>query len=123
MPVLKWMLYSAETKIAKLLRPIAFYMKRLLNLAYEQITASFRFSAVKQFLLNEALSLDDYFNKFLLLSLKGYGTHMMNHLKDYHIKHNVLNFLTYADEYAIGYFKKQVGKDSFCLSFYFKFCV
>ena len=32
----------------------------------------------------------------------------MNHLKDYHIKHNVLNFLTYADEYAIGYFKKQV---------------
>ena len=33
---------------------------------------------------------------------------MMNHLKDYHIKHNVLNFLTYADEYAIGYFKKQV---------------
>ncbi|XP_065053694.1 histone acetyltransferase KAT2A-like isoform X1 [Rhopilema esculentum] len=39
--------------------------------------------------------------------VKGYGTHMMNHVKDYHIKHNVLNFLTYADEYAIGYFKKQ----------------
>ena len=33
----------------------------------------------------------------------------MNHLKDYHVKHRVLNFLTYADEYAIGYFKKQVG--------------
>ena len=32
----------------------------------------------------------------------------MNHLKDYHVKHTVLNFLTYADEYAIGYFKKQV---------------
>jgi len=32
----------------------------------------------------------------------------MNHLKDYHVKHSVLNFLTYADEYAIGYFKKQV---------------
>lgn len=32
----------------------------------------------------------------------------MNHLKEYHIKHHVLNFLTYADEYAIGYFKKQV---------------
>lgn len=32
----------------------------------------------------------------------------MNHLKEYHIKHNILNFLTYADEYAIGYFKKQV---------------
>ncbi|CAN2389754.1 histone H3-K9 acetylation [Pristimantis euphronides] len=39
--------------------------------------------------------------------VKGYGTHLMNHLKEYHIKHNVLNFLTYADEYAIGYFKKQ----------------
>ncbi|KAL2079852.1 hypothetical protein ACEWY4_023645 [Coilia grayii] len=37
----------------------------------------------------------------------GYGTHLMNHLKEYHIKHNILNFLTYADEYAIGYFKKQ----------------
>lgn len=33
----------------------------------------------------------------------------MNHLKEYHIKHEILNFLTYADEYAIGYFKKQVG--------------
>uniref|UniRef100_A0A8C7E846 histone acetyltransferase n=1 Tax=Nothoprocta perdicaria TaxID=30464 RepID=A0A8C7E846_NOTPE len=39
--------------------------------------------------------------------VKGYGTHLMNHLKEYHIKHNILNFLTYADEYAIGYFKKQ----------------
>ncbi|XP_023665415.1 histone acetyltransferase KAT2B [Paramormyrops kingsleyae] len=39
--------------------------------------------------------------------VKGYGTHLMNHLKEYHIKHEILNFLTYADEYAIGYFKKQ----------------
>ncbi|KAM8979382.1 histone acetyltransferase KAT2B isoform 1-T1 [Sarcophilus harrisii] len=39
--------------------------------------------------------------------VKGYGTHLMNHLKEYHIKHSILNFLTYADEYAIGYFKKQ----------------
>lgn len=39
--------------------------------------------------------------------VKGYGTHLMNHLKDYHIKHNIYHFLTYADEYAIGYFKKQ----------------
>uniref|UniRef100_A0A8C4HX56 histone acetyltransferase n=1 Tax=Dicentrarchus labrax TaxID=13489 RepID=A0A8C4HX56_DICLA len=39
--------------------------------------------------------------------VKGYGTHLMNHLKEYHIKHNILYFLTYADEYAIGYFKKQ----------------
>lgn len=39
--------------------------------------------------------------------VKGYGTHLMNHLKDYHIKHSIFHFLTYADEYAIGYFKKQ----------------
>ncbi|XP_033111742.1 histone acetyltransferase KAT2A-like [Anneissia japonica] len=39
--------------------------------------------------------------------VKGYGTHLMNHLKDYHIKHGIYNFLTFADEYAIGYFKKQ----------------
>lgn len=42
-------------------------------------------------------------------ALQGYGTHLMNHLKEYHIKHNILYFLTYADEYAIGYFKKQVA--------------
>lgn len=40
--------------------------------------------------------------------VRGYGAHLMNHLKDYvrnttSIKH----FLTYADNYAIGYFKKQ----------------
>lgn len=34
--------------------------------------------------------------------VKGYGTHMMNHLKDYHVKNNVLHFLTFADEFAIG---------------------
>ncbi|MGH0189986.1 UNVERIFIED_CONTAM: hypothetical protein FKN15_040990 [Acipenser sinensis] len=39
--------------------------------------------------------------------VKGYGTHLMNHLKEYHTKHGILYFLTYADEYAIGYFKKQ----------------
>ncbi|XP_077555533.1 gcn5 acetyltransferase [Haemaphysalis longicornis] len=39
--------------------------------------------------------------------VKGYGTHLMNHLKDYHVKQNILHFLTFADEFAIGYFKKQ----------------
>ncbi len=39
--------------------------------------------------------------------VKGYGTHLMNHLKDYHIRNGVYNFLTFADEFAIGYFKKQ----------------
>lgn len=36
--------------------------------------------------------------------VKGYGTHLMNHLKDYHIRKNVLHFLTFADEFAIGKF-------------------
>ena len=40
--------------------------------------------------------------------VKGYGSHLMNHLKD-HVKavSPVRHFLTYADNYAIGYFKKQ----------------
>lgn len=40
--------------------------------------------------------------------VKGYGSHLMNHLKDY-IVHNTKarHFLTYADNYAIGYFTKQ----------------
>jgi len=39
--------------------------------------------------------------------VKGYGTHLMNHLKDYHIRNSVLHLLTLADNLAIGYFKKQ----------------
>ncbi|ORY97377.1 putative histone acetyltransferase [Syncephalastrum racemosum] len=40
--------------------------------------------------------------------VKGFGSFLMNHLKDY-IKSssNMKHFLTYADNYAIGYFKKQ----------------
>ena len=40
--------------------------------------------------------------------VKGYGSHLMNHLKDYIKDVSPINhFLTYADNYAIGYFKKQ----------------
>ncbi|KFD49511.1 hypothetical protein M514_09622 [Trichuris suis] len=39
--------------------------------------------------------------------VKGYGTHLMNHLKDFHIRHGVYDILTYADELAVGYFQKQ----------------
>lgn len=40
--------------------------------------------------------------------VKGYGAHLMNHLKDYvKASSKVMHFLTYADNYAIGYFKKQ----------------
>jgi histone acetyltransferase len=43
--------------------------------------------------------------------VKGYGGHLMDHFKK-HIQDtydNVDYFLTYADNYAVGYFKKQVG--------------
>ncbi|KAJ5871504.1 Histone acetyltransferase (Gcn5) [Penicillium soppii] len=40
--------------------------------------------------------------------VKGYGAHLMSHLKDY-VKATspIMHFLTYADNYAIGYFQKQ----------------
>ncbi|OWB63687.1 hypothetical protein B5S29_g4688 [[Candida] boidinii] len=40
--------------------------------------------------------------------VRGYGAHLMNHLKDYVRNTSIIKyFLTYADNYAIGYFKKQ----------------
>jgi len=39
--------------------------------------------------------------------VKGYGTKLMNQLKEYTKSENIFNFLTFADNYAIGYFKKQ----------------
>eukprot|EP00937_MAST-01D_sp_MAST-1D-sp2_P001111 g1111.t1 len=39
--------------------------------------------------------------------VKGYGTRLMNHLKEHAKKINLTHFLTYADNYAVGYFKKQ----------------
>ncbi|KDO35614.1 hypothetical protein SPRG_00458 [Saprolegnia parasitica CBS 223.65] len=39
--------------------------------------------------------------------VKGYGTRLMNHLKEYVKTQGISHFLTYADNYAIGYFKKQ----------------
>ncbi|KAJ3270465.1 histone acetyltransferase [Terramyces sp. JEL0728] len=40
--------------------------------------------------------------------VQGYGSRLMSHVKD-HVKvaHGTKHFLTYADNYAIGYFKKQ----------------
>ncbi|KAK6039935.1 PCAF protein [Cooperia oncophora] len=37
--------------------------------------------------------------------VKGYGTHLMNHLKDYQVKCGNYHLLTFADEFAIGYFR------------------
>jgi histone acetyltransferase len=39
--------------------------------------------------------------------VKGYGTHLMNHLKDYSTQQGIRHFLTFADKFAIGYFEKQ----------------
>lgn len=39
--------------------------------------------------------------------VKGYGTRLMNHLKEAVKRDGITEFLTYADNYAIGYFKKQ----------------
>ena len=39
--------------------------------------------------------------------VKGFGTILMNHLKIYVQRQNIEYFLTYADNYAIGYFQKQ----------------
>lgn len=39
--------------------------------------------------------------------VKGYGTILMNNMKEYVKAENIRYFLTYADNYAIGYFKKQ----------------
>ena len=39
--------------------------------------------------------------------VKGYGTRLMNYLKDYHSAIGMKYLLTYADEYAVGYFEKQ----------------
>lgn len=39
--------------------------------------------------------------------VKGYGTKLMNLLKRHVVKEGIEYFITYADNYAIGYFKKQ----------------
>jgi len=39
--------------------------------------------------------------------VKGYGTRIMNHLKEHVKQEHIEYFLTFADNYAIGYFKKQ----------------
>ena len=39
--------------------------------------------------------------------VKGYGTKLMNLFKMHAVTEGVEYFITYADNYAIGYFKKQ----------------
>eukprot|EP00948_MAST-09A_sp_MAST-9A-sp1_P004198 g4198.t1 len=39
--------------------------------------------------------------------VRGFGSRLMNHLKQLCISQGLDNFLTYADNYAIGYFRKQ----------------
>lgn len=40
----------------------------------------------------------------------------MNHLKDYHANLGIYFFLTYADEFAVGYFRKQGFSQSIALA-------
>lgn len=43
------------------------------------------------------------------MQVKGYGTRLMNHLKQYaRDVDGLTHFLTYADNNAVGYFTKQV---------------
>ena len=68
---------------------------------------------IEKFLPSDELTLSSGFTEIVFCAVtsneqvKGYGTHLMNHLKDYHIRNGVFHFLTFADEFAIGYFKKQ----------------
>ncbi|KAH8052118.1 histone acetyltransferase [Aureococcus anophagefferens] len=39
--------------------------------------------------------------------VRGFGTRLMNHLKNRAVERGILYFLTYADNHAIGYFQKQ----------------
>lgn len=39
--------------------------------------------------------------------VKGFGTCLMNHLKNHVMSDGIRYFLTYADNFAVGYFKKQ----------------
>ena len=39
--------------------------------------------------------------------MKGYGTRLMNHLKEHVKGMGIKYFLTYADNFAVGYFRKQ----------------
>jgi histone acetyltransferase len=49
--------------------------------------------------------------------VKGYGAHIMAHLKDYvRATSPVMHFLTYADNHAIGYFQKQGFSKDIALS-------
>ena len=50
-----------------------------------------------------------YLSIFFLpaFTFQGYGTKLMNLLKRHAVTEGVEYFITYADNYAIGYFKKQ----------------
>lgn len=83
--------------------------ERLVNIivSSRKILVSKLFKTVSSYMLSFPVMFLEFLEN--LYFHQGYGTHLMNHLKEYHIKHDILSFLTYADEYAIGYFKKQVS--------------
>ncbi|KAH8387060.1 hypothetical protein KR093_004460, partial [Drosophila rubida] len=48
--------------------------------------------------------------------LKGYGSHLMNQLKDFAVSQKIMHLITYADCNAIGYFRKQGFSDTIRLN-------
>ena len=63
-------------------------------------------SSVASYVLLKILTVVDVSHTHTI-HVQGYGTYMMNTLKNYSIRHSILHFLTYADESAIGYFKNR----------------
>ena len=56
--------------------------------------------------------------------VKGYGTKLMNLLKMHAVTEGIQYMITYADNYAIGYFKKQgFTKVSFLVSCNCIYCI
>ncbi|KAK2829595.1 hypothetical protein Q7C36_017585 [Tachysurus vachellii] len=97
--ILMWLVGPAERLLHQLPRMPKEYITRLMPCDWWDLLRMFPTQGFTEIVFCAVTSNEQ---------VKGYGTHLMNHLKEYHIKHGILYFLTYADEYAIGYFKKQV---------------
>jgi histone acetyltransferase len=78
--------------------------------ASEQVSVSSYSSLLLYLFLRYFLSIDSL---SFFAQVKGYGSRLMNQLKSFIQKDGIYYFLTYADNYAVGYFKKQVGISAF----------
>jgi hypothetical protein len=63
------------------------------------------------------LSVHCCYSSTVLPQVRGFGTRLMNHTKAMaRDRDHISYFLTYADNNAVGYFKKQVGRVTPCMS-------